>query len=101
LPPVKADQRAFLDHRRVFWYALAFIAATVAVFVLVGIRPSDPPIQPLDTMIYHAADDIRNAPLTFLAKVLNVLGGGIVTIPLRIVVAIYLAFRKRWTALTG
>ena len=80
MPPVEADQRAFLDHRRVFWYALAFIAATVAVFVLVG---------------------IRNAPLTFLAKVLNVLGGGIVTIPLRIVVAIYLAFRKRWTALTG
>jgi membrane-associated phospholipid phosphatase len=78
-----------------------FIAATVAVFVVVGIRPSHPPIQPLDTMIYHGADDIRNAPLTFLAKELNVLGGGIVTIPLRIVVSIYLAFRRRWTALTG
>jgi membrane-associated phospholipid phosphatase len=71
------------------------------VFVVVGIRPSNPPIQPLDTMIYHGADDIRNAPLTFLAKVLNVLGGGVVTIPLRTVVSIYLAFRRRWTALTG
>lgn len=71
------------------------------MFVVVGIRPSNPPIQPLDTMIYHGADDIRNAPLTFLAKVLNVLGGGVVTIPLRTVVSIYLAFRRRWTALTG
>ena len=95
------DHRSFVDHRRAFWYALAFILATVAVFVVVGIRPSDPPIQPLDTMIYHAADDIRNAPLTFIAKVLNVLGGGFVTIPLRIVVSIYLVFRRRWTALTG
>jgi membrane-associated phospholipid phosphatase len=71
------------------------------VFVVVGIRPSHPPIQPLDTMIYHGADDIRNAPLTFLAKLLNVLGGGAVTIPLRIIVSISLAFRRRWTALTG
>ncbi|MFL5766318.1 MAG: phosphatase PAP2 family protein [Actinomycetota bacterium] len=98
---VSHDPDSFVDHRRALWYALAFIAATVAVFVVVGIRPSHPPIQPLDTMIFHGTDDIRNPPLTFLAKVLNVLGGGLVTIPLRIVVSIYLAFRRRWTAMTG
>ena len=43
-------------------------------------------------------DDIRNGVLTLLARVLNVLGGGIVTIPLRVVVAVWLAFRKRWRA---
>jgi undecaprenyl-diphosphatase len=101
VPALDGDQRSFVDHRRALWYAGAFIAATVAVFVVVGIRPSRPPIQPFDTMIYHGVDDIRNAPLTFLAKVLNILGGGLVTIPLRIVVSIYLAFKRRWTRLGG
>ncbi len=32
-------------------------------------------------------DDIRNEVLTCLARFLNVLGGGLVTIPLRIAVA--------------
>jgi membrane-associated phospholipid phosphatase len=98
---VTDEHRSFTDHRRALWYALAFIAATVAVFVLVGVRPAHPPVQGIDWSIYHGVDDIRNTPLTFLAKVLNVLGGGIVTIPLRIIVSIYLAFRRRWTALSG
>jgi undecaprenyl-diphosphatase len=38
----------------------------------------------------------RDVFLTWLAKVLNVIGSGIVTIPLRIVVALYLALRRRW-----
>jgi membrane-associated phospholipid phosphatase len=98
---VTDEHRSFTDHRRALWYALAFIAATVAVFVLVGVRPTHPPVQGIDWSIYRGVDDIRNTPLTFLAKVLNVLGGGIVTIPLRIIVSIYLAIRRRWTALSG
>ncbi|MDP9243275.1 MAG: phosphatase PAP2 family protein [Actinomycetota bacterium] len=73
----------------------------MAVFVVVGIRPSDPPIQPFDNAVLRAADSIRNTPLTFIAKVLNVIGGGLVTIPLRIIVAGYLALRRRWRALTA
>ena len=65
---------------------------------MVGIRPKDPPIQPFDTMVYHWVDDIRNTPLTWLAKALNFIGSGVVTIPLRILVAGFLAFRRRWRA---
>ena len=58
---------------------------------MVGIRPKDPPIQPFDTMVYHWVDDIRNTPLTWLAKALNFIGSGVVTIPLRILVAGFLS----------
>jgi membrane-associated phospholipid phosphatase len=80
---------------------VAIFVATAAIFVLVGVRPSDPPIQRFDTMVLHGVDDIRNAPLTFVAKLLNVIGGGLVTIPLRIIVSAFLAFRRRWRALTA
>jgi membrane-associated phospholipid phosphatase len=73
----------------------------VAVFVVVGIRPNDPAIQPFDNAVLRAVDSIRNTPLTFIAKVLNVIGGGLVTIPLRIIVAAYLAIRRRWRALAA
>jgi membrane-associated phospholipid phosphatase len=73
----------------------------VAVFVVVGIRPNDPAIQPFDNDVLRAVDSIRNTPLTFIAKVLNVIGGGLVTIPLRIIVAAYLAIRRRWRALAA
>jgi membrane-associated phospholipid phosphatase len=73
----------------------------VAVFVVVAIRPNDPPIQPFDDAVLRAVDGIRNTPLTFVAKVLNVIGGGVVTIPLRIILAGYLALRRRWRALAA
>jgi len=51
-----------------------------------------------DLAVYHAMDDVRSAPLTFLARLLSVLGSGVVTIPLRGVVALWLALRTRWRA---
>ena len=54
-----------------------------------------------DLSVYRWTDDIRNAPLTLLARFLNVVGGGRVTIPLRILVAAWLGFRTRWRALAA
>lgn len=94
------------DHRRVFWYSAALLAGLALVFAAVGRHP--PGEAPLTTVpfvggwdlaVYHGADDIRNDPLTWLAQALNVLGRGVVTIPLRAVVAVWLAFRRRWRAL--
>jgi undecaprenyl-diphosphatase len=77
----------------------------IFVFVAVGRHPPElapkttlPFVGEFDLSVYHWMDDIRNGVLTLLARVLNVLGGGIVTIPLRVVVAVWLAFRKRWRA---
>lgn len=89
------------NHRRALLYAIALLLATVLVFALVGFDATRSAIQAVDDAVFRAADDVRSAPLTALARVLNVLGGGWVLIPLRIVVAAFLAGRRRWRALSA
>lgn len=93
------------DHRRAIWWSLGLLAALVFMFVAVGRHPEEaaptttiPFIGEWDLLVYEAMIDIRNDPLTALALVLNVLGGGIVTIPLRILVALWLGLQRRWRA---
>lgn len=93
------------NHRRAFWYSLALLLAMAAVFLAVGRHPAgDAPATTVsfvgrwDLAVFHAMDDIRNTPLTWLARALNVIGGGWVTIPLRVLVALWLMFRRRWRA---
>ena len=94
------------NHRRTFWYAAALLGALVLVFVAVGRHPGESPTSTTfpfvgrwDLAVFHWTDDIRFGPLTFLARTLDVLGSGLVTIPLRIGVAIWLAVKTRWRAL--
>ncbi len=94
------------DHRRVFWYSAALLAGLVVVFAAVGRQapvaaPSTtvPFVGEWDLATYHGVDDIRSGPLTLLARAANVLGGGVVTIPLRALVTLWLGFRRRWRAL--
>jgi undecaprenyl-diphosphatase len=93
------------DHRRAFGWAVALMGATVFVFMAVGRhapaaapRTTLPFVGEWDLAISHAMDDIRSAPLTAVARALNILGSGIVTIPLRLAVAIWLLVRTRWRA---
>ncbi|HJS27773.1 MAG TPA: hypothetical protein VJ913_11685, partial [Actinomycetota bacterium] len=85
------------DHRRAIWLSVGLLAAMVFMFVAVGRHPEDAAptttiafIGEWDLLVYEAMIDIRNDPLTAIALVLNVLGGGLVTIPLRSLVAIWL-----------
>ncbi|HZD18765.1 MAG TPA: phosphatase PAP2 family protein [Actinomycetota bacterium] len=94
-----------VNHRRTFLYSLALLAAMVLVFVAVGRHPSSRPLATTlpfvgrwDHATFTGMDDIRATPLTWLARALNVLGGGIVTIPLRTLVALWLMVRRRWRA---
>ncbi len=94
------------NHRRALWYALGLMLAMTLVFAAVGRQPTDAAprtsvafVGRWDLAASHWSDDIRNEPLTLLARALNVAGGGVVTIPLRIGVAAWLAFRTRWRAL--
>jgi len=80
-------------------------AAVLFVFVAVGRHPpSEAPATTLpfvgnwDETVFHAMDDIRDPILTGIAKVLSFVGSGVVTIPLRIVVAVWLLFRRHWRA---
>jgi len=93
------------NHRRAIVWSAVLLGAMVFVFAAVGRHPPGlaptttlPFVGEFDLSVFHWIDDVRNAVLTFLARFLNVLGGGMVTIPLRIVVAIWLAFRRRWRA---
>lgn len=76
------------------------------VFIAVGRPPRENPtattvafVGRWDLEVFRLSDDIRSTPLSATARALNVIGGGIVTIPLRILVAGWLAWRTRWRAL--
>src|SRR4029450_7194033 len=78
----------------------------VFVFAAVGRHPPGlaptttvPFVGEFDLSVFHWMDDIRNEVLTLLARFLNVLGSGLVTIPLRIAVTAWLLIRRRWRAL--
>jgi membrane-associated phospholipid phosphatase len=92
------------NHRRALWYALGLLVACVLALAAVGRHPVGAPptmttvpfVGDLDASMYHWMDDIRVQPLTLLFRFLNVAGGGLVTIPLRAVVSIYLVARRYW-----
>jgi undecaprenyl-diphosphatase len=96
------------DHRRTFWHAFALLASLGFVLVAVGRHP--PVLAPLtswpfvgrfDQQMYDAVDHIRVTPLTWLFRFLNVVGGGVVTVPLRAIASIYLLARRWWRRAGG
>ena len=93
------------NHRRAIAWSVVLLGALVFVFAAVGRHPPAlapktnlPFVGEFDLSVFHWMDDIRNGVLTLLARFLNVLGGGMVTIPLRVAVAVWLAIRRRWRA---
>jgi membrane-associated phospholipid phosphatase len=92
-----------INHRRAFWYALALLASLIFVLVAVGRHPATlaprttiPWVGRLDLSMYRWMDDLRATPLTWLFRFLNVVGGGVVTIPLRAVASLFLLWRRWW-----
>jgi len=95
-------------HRRAFLWSVVLLAWAVGTLFLVGKHPTaDAPVTTLpvigriDLVVYDWVERIRVAPLTWLFRTLNVIGGGIVTIPLRAVALGVLAARRRWHAFTA
>ena len=93
------------NHRRAIAWSAVLLGAMIFVFAAVGRHPPGlapktnlPFVGQFDLSVFHWMDDIRNGVLTLLARFLSVLGGGAVTIPLRVVVSVWLAFRRRWRA---
>jgi membrane-associated phospholipid phosphatase len=96
------------DHRRALWYALALLGSLCFVLIAVGRHPSAaaplttiPFVGRFDQQMYNAVDHIRVTPLTWLFRFLNIVGGGIVTIPLRTIASIYLLARRWWRRAAG
>ena len=76
--------------------ALVICALTAVVFVVAADHGAMSHIQHLDNSWLRLMISARNTPLTVTAKVFNVLGLVYVTLPVRIAIAGYLAFRRQW-----
>ena len=76
--------------------AVFISAVTAAVFVVVANRGALNHIQRLDDSWLRLMISARNPPVTVIAKIFNVLGLVYVTLPVRIGIAGYLTFRRRW-----
>jgi membrane-associated phospholipid phosphatase len=70
--------------------------ATALVFLAVGLHATHGWVQRVDDRFLRVMVSHRTHTLTVVAKVFNLLGVAMVTLPIRIVVAVYLAFRRRW-----
>ena len=81
--------------------ALVICALTAVVFVVAADHGAMSHIQHLDNSWLRLMISARSTPLTVTAKVFNVLGLVYVTLPVRIAIAGYLAFRRRWWHLTA
>ena len=92
-------------HRRAFLWSTALLLGAIGTLFFVGKHPDAaattttlPAIGRIDASVAEWVERIRVAPLTWVFRALNVIGGGIVTIPLRAVALGVLAARRRWHA---
>jgi membrane-associated phospholipid phosphatase len=83
------------NHRRAFWFSLGLLAALVFMLVAVGRHPTS--AAPTTTIPFVGSFD----ETMYLFRVLNVAGGGLVTIPLRVLVSVYLLIRRRFLAFSA
>jgi len=75
-------------------------AVTALLFVLMA-TPARDSIQVLDQAFLRRMLSIRSQPLTAVAKVLNLLGLVVITLPVRLLVAGFLASKRRWWHLSA
>jgi undecaprenyl-diphosphatase len=74
----------------------ALAAITAALFVLMALHTTRVRIQYVDDSFLRTMISVRAGPLTAVAKVLNSLGLMYLTLPVRVAITGYLAFRRRW-----
>ncbi|HET6770051.1 MAG TPA: phosphatase PAP2 family protein [Actinomycetota bacterium] len=93
------------SRRRTLLYAVVLVGTMAAIFLAVGTNTGPTGLDTrvgwvgrLDESVFRTSDDIRTGILTGVATVLDVAGGGIVTIPFRALVAIVLLVKRRWPA---
>jgi membrane-associated phospholipid phosphatase len=78
---------------------LAVVLLGVAGVLTVSLLddPRQPWFQPFDDWWLDLVSSHRSAPLTSIAKVLNLAGSTVVTLPIRLFALVVLLVRRRWT----
>jgi membrane-associated phospholipid phosphatase len=87
--------------RRDLLTSVLLALATALVFVLVGLDATRGWVQGIDDRFLRVMVSHRTQVFTDVAKVFNLLGVAAVTFPIRVVVAGYLAIRRRWWHLSA
>ena len=93
---LRAEHPLLTNRRRDLATAVLLALATAVVFLLVGMHATHPWVQWIDDRFLRTMLSNRRGPLTAAAKVFNFLGLVAVTLTVRIAVAAFLAFRRRW-----
>jgi membrane-associated phospholipid phosphatase len=89
----------FDRQRHALTLGLVLLAVGAAMTIVMYRAPLDSVFQPADDRWLDAMVDVRTAWLTDVAGVLSVLGGPLVTVPLRLLVTLGLALNRRWLQL--
>jgi membrane-associated phospholipid phosphatase len=104
-PAMGLDDRGehpLLSNRRTDVLTATILAlATALVFLLVGLDSTRHWVQRIDDRVLREMVTNRTGLFTATAKVFNVLGGLAVMLTVRVVVAAYLSFRRRWWHLSA
>jgi undecaprenyl-diphosphatase len=77
------------------------VLATIVLFLLVVNHSTRAPIQRLDDAFLRRMVSVRTGWLTRVAKFFNILGLVYVTLPVRVLISGFLAWRRRWWHFTA
>ena len=90
-----------LNHRRALRLVAALAVLTVVVFFLVGTDPNRGVVQDVDDWFNDRMASVRVTPLVWMAKALAFAGSVWLNWPIRVVVMVLLAVRRRWLQLSA
>jgi membrane-associated phospholipid phosphatase len=79
----------------------SLLGASVVVTLLYVLPSTRPAVQAVDDAVWRLAGDVRDAPTTAVAIVLDWLGSAVVNWPLRVAALILLAWRRHWLRLAA
>lgn len=94
--PRPAETLIFAAPRRAAVTAVVISAGTAVVFAAAANHAALSHIQRVDDSWLRLMVAVRNPPVTAIAKIFNILGLVYVTLPVRLAIAGYLAFRRQW-----
>ena len=90
-----------LNHRRALRLVAVCGVLTIVVFLLVGTDPNRGLVQDVDDWFHALMVDLRVTPLVWVAKALAFAGSVWLNWPIRVVVMVLLAVKRRWLQLTA
>jgi membrane-associated phospholipid phosphatase len=94
--PRRVEHALLATPRRDTVTVIVLAVVTAAFFLLMAMSGPRARIDRIDVRFLHQMVSIRSSWLTGLADAFNFIGLAVVTLPIRLAIAGFLAFRRRW-----